>query len=281
MNFKPNDVTRTFVVTIILCVSPLFFASHYSVAKQGPTPPGATPALPTPCSGHLTRAADRTITMVANKKFYKSTINAGTIPPTKTHALYQTGYGSGCVRWVVEIVVPSTASSGCTNCYDFAEILLGAGAFSPYSTKHEVHFYRPKPSTNKMFCESYKHRVTVYKKLSGSAKFNPNPVKSYYYAGRHEDGVCKVYHAISGGIVHDTSEIYGAILIPDSGTNYYRVVHLLEIDGKYHDSVTVVEFESLEENAVKQNNDRTIKLSPSNKITPGKIKTPTIKPSSD
>lgn len=213
--------------------------------KQSDQPPGPTPPPLNACQMHLLRPADQVITMQPNKSFYKSTINAQNVLPTTLYSMYDlpiSGFG-GCTRWVIDVEVPENTSSGCSNCYDWAEIMIGADSFVPDSTQFEEYFYRPKSSVSKAFCESYKHYVSVYKKPAGYSAFMTTPLKNYYYRGHYENGMCRVYHDLGGGIVHDTSEIFGSIIPPSSGMDTYRIVHSLQIDGSYRNSVLVVEFE--------------------------------------
>ena len=229
--------------------------------KPGPNPPGPTPDPPPPCYGHLTRTADKTITMVANKAFYKSTLDAQAIAPTTTSSPNSpaiAAIGGGCKRWVVEIIVPANASSGCPDCYEWAEILIGADQFTN-SSSFEEHFYHPKSSTNKTLCESYRHQVAVYRKAATTTVYPYKPVKLFDYRGRYENNMCRVY-ALNLGTVHDTTEVYGSIIIPTSGTDHYRVVHLLEYDGQLLDTVAVVEFEEMNTNNLRQKQPQPAKI---------------------
>lgn len=211
-------------------------------AKAGPNPPGASPPPLGPCEGHLTRAADQTITMTANQAFYKSTLDVSQKPPVTTTGR-TTAIVGGCVRSVTDVVVPSTASSGCSSCYDFAEISLGAAQFRD-SKSWEEHFYTMKTSAAEAYCKSYRHEVSVYRKKAGEAKFT-SANKHFVYQGRFENGQCRVY-AKNGSTVHDTTEVYAGFKAPASGTDVYRLVHRLTIDGQAKNSITVVEFEELE-----------------------------------
>lgn len=222
-----------------------------AAAPNGPEL-GDSPPPPKPCDPHLTRPADDVISMVPNVSFYKSTLNATITPPTETFSIMQTASSFGCKRWVVEMVVPSSASSGCSECYDWAEILMGASQFRG-STKFEKYFYRPTSNTPTVQCNSYRHKIAVYTKLNGAEKFNAKPSQYYYFVGRIKDGQCRVYHDQGGGVIHNTSEVFGIIQIPGSGTNYYRVMHHLEYGGSLMDTVTVVEFEETHRNVNSRN----------------------------
>jgi len=231
-------------------------------ALAGPVPPalagepedqGDQPPPPNACAPHLTRTPDATITMVPNDPFYMVTIDAQNTPPTTFYnpgeeaTSYEDEKGKiigGCTRWVVEVNTPWNASSGCApgTCYDFAEILLGAGEF-PSSDPFEDHFYRPEPNVSIPYCLSYKHKITVYRKPAGSTTFTA--VRSFLYQGHWDNGMCRVYAL--NPLIHDTAEVYAPVSAPTSGTDVYRVLHLLEIDGYYQDTVTVVEFEEMED----------------------------------
>lgn len=240
---------RTLIVAAtfsVLALSPGRGPSHEGNAMAAPKPPhpGTTPPPPGPCEPHLTRAADLTITMVANDAFYKSTLNVANKPPQTFQSPTSPSVRGGCTRSVVDVVVPSNASSGCNDCYAWAEISMGAAQFTS-SKSWENHFYTMKESVAEAYCKSYRHQISVYRKKNGAAKFGAS-LKFFDYRGRWENNKCRVY-ALNQGTIHDTTEVYAPVTPPSSGTDVYRVVHLLQIDGANKNSITVVEFESMRE----------------------------------
>jgi len=200
------------------------------------------------CAGQLTRPADVVITMTANDAFYKQTTGAA---PVTTLPVIDSGAMSAaeaklkaCKRRVIEIRVPSTASSGCGDkCYPNAEIHACAGAF-PGSKEFEEHCRVPVSSTNSTKCKTFRHAVEVYKKPSGATEFNKTPVKSFLYKGFIDASGCRVA-AKNLGQIHDTSEVYPLVTPPTSGMDVYRVLSLPNFDGALVDTVVVVEFEKI------------------------------------
>jgi hypothetical protein len=201
-----------------------------------------------PCAGQLTRPADVTITMVANKTFYKITTSA---PIVATLPVFDSGYpitaaaanAMACKRRVIDIVVPSSASSGCADCYPNAEVNVCAGSFSG-SVLFEHHCRVPSQSTSATKCKTFKHPVEVYKKASGAAEFDKTPLQPtplLYRGVKGSDG-CRAY-AKHLGQIWDTAEAYPNVVPPTSGTDVYRVLSNPAFDGATVDSVVFVEFE--------------------------------------
>lgn len=187
------------------------------------------------CGAHLTRSADRTLVLQANTQAYSQFFDA-TASPAKVSAL------GLCPRWVLDIVVPETASSGCRNCYPAPEVHMGAEPF--YGHKLAEGFAVPDESAGKEFCESYRHTIDLFVKHPGDTQFKRlSAYSKLVYVGHWEDGQCRVW-ANKDGTVHDTSEIL-ALAVPDSGENVYRIVHALEVDDAHRDWRFKVHFEEM------------------------------------
>ncbi len=184
----------------------------------------------------------------ANKTFYKIMTSAA---PVATLPVFDPGYpitaaaakATACKRRVIEIHVPSTASSGCADCYPNAEVNACAGSFAG-STLFEHHCRVPAASTSKPKCETFKHAVEVYYKPAGAAEFGKmplDPTPLLYRGVKGTDG-CRVY-AKHLGQIWDTAEVYPNVVPPASGTDIYRVLSLPTFDGALIDSVIFIEFE--------------------------------------
>ena len=187
------------------------------------------------CGDHLTRSADRTLVLQEDTQAYSQFFDA-TVAPAKV-----TAWGA-CPRWVLDIVVPSTASSGCRDCYPAPELHMGAAPF--YGHELSEGFAVPDESAGKEFCESYRHTIDMFVKHPGDAQFKPlSAYGKLVYLGHWEDDQCRVW-ANKGGTVHDTSEIL-ALAIPGSGENVYRIVHALEVDDAHRDWRFKVHFEEM------------------------------------
>ena len=197
------------------------------------------------CAGQLTRTADLVITMQAGKAFYKEAVSAR---PTTTQPLVEGGSISkaqaqsmACTRRVIELRVPSNASSGCPECYPNAEIHVCAGSFTG-STSFEEHCRVPASGTPEAECKTFDHRIEVYKKASGAKSFNLTALKTFRYRGFVDANGCRVA-AQNLGQIHDTAEVYPNVTPPKTGTDVYRVLTLPKYKGALVDSVMFVEFE--------------------------------------
>jgi hypothetical protein len=181
--------------------------------------------------------------MTANKKSYKATLDVTAKPPQTFQPPYSTvvhNGSNGCTRSVVDIIAPSTASSGCAKCSEYAEVLTGAAQF-PNSKVFEEDFYVMKDNVSEAYCKSYRHDVTVYVKKNGATTFTKAD-KSFTYRGRWENSKCRVYATFLGQ-VWDTPEVYTTLKPPPSGTDVIRIVESLTIEDTPRNIVTVVEFE--------------------------------------
>jgi hypothetical protein len=200
-------------------------------SAQGPSL-GSTP-IPNPCAGHLTRAPDSSVTLQANKMLYELKLDIA-------QAAYKPQLPEQCApRWVTEIKIPSTAS-GCATCNNYAEIAAGATVF-PNSKKYEEHFYRPTDGAGEKFCKSYTHEVAVYRKANGEANFQLK--RNLYYRGHWENGTCHVKATYLGNPSYDTAEVFAPAMIPSSGTDVYRLLQYLAVDGVYRDLNVAITFE--------------------------------------
>lgn len=240
---SPANLVRLFRVAAALAV--VCAVPRVACAAPPPANPGTAKPLPSACAGHLTRAADATISMVPNKAEYKQLVTA---QPQVTYSpltpKVAVGTIGGCRRVAIDIVVPSTASSGCANCYTFAEAHMGA-ADIPNGKTFEEDFEVPKTSTAADVCKTFRHAVEVYQKLAGTTAF----VKTSYrfdYRGRYENGQCRVY-AYSPGTtqIHDTTEVFPGVNVPASGTNTYRILSDLSYQGVHVQPRIVVHFEPM------------------------------------
>lgn len=210
-------------------------------------PPGGDtqPQNTNPCHAHLTRAADVIINMHANQQEYlveSEDAPGSSWAPNST--IIQSTFNA-CKRRIIEIRVPSTTSSGCANCYSFAEIHACAGYF-PGSKSFEEICRVPTSGTPEATCKTFNHKVDVYKKAAGTTAFNPLPVRSYVYKGYIENGVCRVAAQYLGQ-VHDTSEVYASVIPPASGTDVYRVLSYPVYEGNVLSTQLSVGFESMRE----------------------------------
>jgi hypothetical protein len=197
------------------------------------------------CAGQTDRPADLVITMEPGKAFYKYTVTAA---PVTTPPKFESGALSvvqaqamGCKRRVIEVRVPSNASSGCADCYPNAEIHVCAGSFSG-SKEFEEHCRVPQSSTASSTCKTFKHSVEVYKKASGSGAFNPTALRYFTYRGFIDSSGCRVA-AKHLGQIHDTAEVYPNVTPPGSGMDVYRVTSLPEYQDELLDTVIFIEFE--------------------------------------
>lgn len=234
------------VFSLVLSATTLLF-SIAATAAPASNKPGThpTPKL-YPCAGQLTRAPDLVITMEANKTFYMVTDSAA---PVTTQPVMDPGYPISaaaaktktCKRRVVEIRVPSTASSGCADCYPNAEINACAGSFSG-SVLFEDHCRVPAHSTAEATCKTFNHPVEVYLKKSGQAEFNKVPISHFLYKGFVDVNGCRVA-AKNLGQIYDTAEAYPNVVPPASGMDVYRVLSLPTYQGALIDTVIFVEFE--------------------------------------
>ena len=197
------------------------------------------------CGGQLVRAPDAVITMVAGKAFYKvteSTAPTTTLPVTDGGTLtVAQAKLMACKRRVIEIHVPSTASSGCATCYLNAEIHVCAGSFAGSKT-FEEHCKVPTSPTSSANCKTFEHAVEVFKKPSGQTKFTATVPGTFVYKGFIDNSGCRVAAKYLGQI-HDTAEVYANVTPPTSGTDVYRVLSLPGFKGSLLDTVLFIEFE--------------------------------------
>lgn len=231
-----SQIIRRFVQCAFVA-SVLFFpgVQQYAYSASSFKPVDGHPPMQNSCALHLTRPPDSSITLDANKMLYEQTVD---VPQTP----YQLPYPGVCTpRWVTEINIPSTAS-GCATCNKYAEIAAGAANFVK-SKKFEVYFYRPADSAGEAFCKSYIHDVTVYEKANGESTFQLK--RSLHYRGHWESGTCHVKATYLGNPNWDTAETYASATIPASGTDVYRLVQYLTVDGVYRDINVVVQFEKM------------------------------------
>lgn len=209
--------------------------------KTGPTPQKKI----WPCLGQTTRPADALITMLPNKSFYEETVSTAlvTTPPQfESGALSVTqAKAASCTRRVIELRVPASASSSCSDCYPNAEINVGAGSFAS-SKEFEEYFHVPKSSVSKADCETFKHQIEVFRKPSGAAEFEKTPIRTWVYRGFVDSSGCRVA-AKSQGQIWDTAEVFANVTPPSSGTDVYRITRLPKFKGAVLDTVVVVEFE--------------------------------------
>ena len=235
---------------IALLTASMVVLGMSSADAQAPKPSGSggqtkpTPKV-YPCGGQLTRTADKIITMEADKAFYKSTVDDAPVTTAPTGDVNTITAAQAklmaCTRRVIEIRVPSTASSGCGDCADFAEIHVCAGDFSGSKT-FEEHCRVPVSSTPAADCKTFNHPITVYKKASGSQAFVATKPGTFVYKGFIDSSGCRVAGKYLGQI-HDTAEVFANVTVPTSGTDVYRVLSLPKYKGALLDTVVVVEFE--------------------------------------
>jgi len=151
---------------LVLAALPL--SSTSSLAAPPGNKPGTTPQKKIwPCLGQTTRPADKLIQMQAGKSFYKETVST---TPVTTPPQFESGAlsvaqakAASCTRRVIELRVPASTSSGCSDCYPNAEISVGAGTFAN-SKEFEEYFHVPKSSVSKADCETFKHQIEVFRK---------------------------------------------------------------------------------------------------------------------
>ncbi|HEX2734224.1 MAG TPA: hypothetical protein VHM70_21595 [Polyangiaceae bacterium] len=241
--------------SIAIVLSTVAFGSQLprdtGTAIAMPASPAPVPSrvpLPNGCAQHLTRAADLTITMQPDTKFYKQTLDVTAHPPqsfqSSTPVVVAGGMPTGCKRSVVDIVVPTGVSSGCpmnSPCESYAELATGPAQF-PNSKSWEENFFTMKDTVTQAYCLSYRHDVSIYKKAGGQTTFG-EPVRTLVYRGYWENSKCKV-RATYLGQVWDTAEIYASITPPtDGSTDVYRLVESLRIDNADRNIITTLEFE--------------------------------------
>jgi len=215
----------------------------FSSYANGDPPPGDSPLpIDNACAGHLTRPADVIIYMQANQQEYLAESDDA---PGHTWSSYTTGQYefNACTRRIIEIRVPASTSSGCADCYPNAEIHACAGYF-PGSKVFEEICRVPVSGTSEAKCKTFNHKVDVYKRPAGSTSYGDKPVKSFVYKGFMENGMCRVA-AKNLGQIHDTSEVYGYLLPPASGTDRYRVLSYPVYDGNILSTEISVHFESM------------------------------------
>jgi hypothetical protein len=231
-----------------VAIAAALFAAPLTAA---PPPKGGTthPAPKVwPCIGQTTRPADHTITMVANQQDYIATVTAApvTTPPQMESGAMTVAEAkaAGCTRRVIEVKVPSTASSGCRSgeCYPNAEINVCAGTFSG-STLWEHHCRVPKSSTSEADCKTFRHDIEVFKKAAGQAEFGKDPIARFTYRGKIESGTCRVVATHLTDTHYDTAEVYPNVVPPTSGTDVYRVTSLPKYKGSVLGTVIFIEFE--------------------------------------
>lgn len=233
-----------------LGLSSVALATFAGALLAAPPPKGGT-THPIPkiwrCAGQTDRAPDHVITMVPNQMSYIATVSAPpvtTLPKSESGAMTAAqAKASGCTRRVIEVRVPASTSSGCTDCYPNAEINVCAASFSD-STLFEHHCHVPKASLTKADCTTFRHDIEVYRKQSGATQWDPNPVATYVYRGFVDASGCRVAATHQGGI-HDTAEVWPNVLPPSSGTDVYRVTSLPKFRGNLLDTVIFVEFGKL------------------------------------
>ena len=234
------------VFAVVVAITTLL-SSVDATAAPASNKPGTQPVKKLyQCAGQLTRAPDQVITMEANKDSYLVTDSA---TPVTTQPQMDPGYpitataakAKQCKRRVVEIRVPSTASSGCANCYPNAEISTCAGSFSG-SVLFEHHCRVPAPSTPEATCKTFNHPVEVYLKKSGETEFNRVAISNFLYKGFVDVNGCRV-GAKNHGQIWDTAESYANVLPPASGMDVYRVLSLPTYKGALVDTVIFIEFE--------------------------------------
>ena len=198
-----------------------------------------------PCLGQTTRPADKIVTMQANKTFYEETVSAApvtTMPQFESGAMtVMQAKAAACTRRVIELRVPSTASSGCRECYPNAEIAVGAGDFAN-SKEFEEHFHVPKSSVSEADCKTFKHQIEVFRKPPGATEFGKDPIRRWVYRGFMDSTGCRVA-AKNMGQIWDTAEVFANVTPPSSGTDVYRITSLPKFKGAVLDTVFVVEFE--------------------------------------
>lgn len=230
------------IAGIAMLIAPSVDAEPQKQSGSSQTKP--TPKV-YPCGGQLTRAADKIITMEAGKAFYKSTVDDAPVTTAPTGDVNTITAAQAklmaCTRRVIEIRVPSTASSGCSDCADFAEIHVCAGDFSGSKT-FEEHCRVPISSTPAADCKTFNHPITVYKKASGSQVFVATKPGTFVYKGFIDSSGCRVAGKYLGQI-HDTAEVFANVIVPTSGMDVYRVLSLPKYKGALLDTVVVVEFE--------------------------------------
>ena len=210
---------------------------------------GGGQTKPTPkvyaCGGQLTRVADKIITMETGKAFYKSTVADAPVTTAPTGDVNSITAAQAklmaCTRRVIEIRVPSTASSGCADCYPNAEIHACAGSFAG-SKDFEEHCRVPVSATPLADCKTFTHPVSVFKKAAGAANFNPVALKNFNYKGFVDASGCRVAGKNLGQI-HDTAEVYANVTPPATGMDVYRVLTLPKYKDALVDSVIFIEFE--------------------------------------
>jgi hypothetical protein len=237
---------RTALLVAFAGIATFLVSTAAAEPKKGS---GGSGTKPTPkiyaCGGQLTRAADRIITMQSNTAFYKSTVDDA---PVTTQPVGDVNTITAieakllaCTRRVIEIRVPSTASSGCADCKPSAEINVCAGSFAG-SKEFEEHCRVPASPTSAADCKTFNHAVAVYKKPSGVASFTPTALKTFNYKGFIDGSGCRVA-AKNFGQIYDTAEVYANVTPPSSGTDVYRVLTLPKYKGELVDTVIFIEFE--------------------------------------
>jgi hypothetical protein len=241
------SVSRLSVRSIVAHTGIAVMACGMSTAGAEPPKGGGTtpPMKIYACAGQLTRTPDATITMKAGKAFYEDTVRG---QPVTTQPVVQNGSISvaeakakACTRRVIEIHVPSTASSGCPDCYPNAEIHVCAAKFAG-SKDFEEHCHVPVSSTSAADCKTFSHPVEVYKKPNGAKSFNLTALKTFHYRGFMDSTGCRVA-AKNLGQIHDTAEVYANVTPPKSGTDIYRVLTLPRYKDALLESVIFIEFE--------------------------------------
>ena len=229
---------------LVLAALPL--SSTSSLAAPPSNKPGTTPQKKIwPCLGQTTRPADKLVQMQAGKSFYKETVST---TPVTTPPQFESGAlsvaqakAASCTRRVIELRVPASTSSGCSDCYPNAEISVGAGTFAN-SKEFEEYFHVPKSSVSKADCETFKHQIEVFRKPSGATEFEKTPIRTWVYRGFVDSSGCRVA-AKNQGQIWDTAEVFANVTPPASGTDVYRVTSLPKFKGAVLDTVIVVEFE--------------------------------------
>jgi hypothetical protein len=201
-------------------------------------PPGTEPTPPyNPCAYHLTGTADRTITMGDGISEGIATL---VIDPTPVTYWPQ----PQCTAWEFDVVLPHGAGPdsddcGRNGCYPWAEINAGAMQF-PGSTMVEGGFYVPTSSSTEQHCESFRNTMSIYKKAAGTSSFVL--VKSLSYHGTWtSNGGCVVKAGTNGYYPNDLL----APSPPGSGTDVYRILTSVTVDGSYRSMRVKVDYEEM------------------------------------
>jgi len=201
-------------------------------------PPGGETMPPyNPCAFHLTVAPDKTINLGPDISEVISTLSIAPEP-----VVYWPQ--PQCPGWEFDVVVPYNAhpkasDCGSNGCYPWAEINAGAMQFSG-STQVEGGFYVPSNGSSEAFCEGFKNYMAIYKKPAGSSTFSL--VKSFLYRGTWTSGGgCIVKAGTNGYYPNDLL----APSPPASGTDTYRIVTYVVVDGQYRSMRVKVDYEEM------------------------------------